>query len=169
MLYIHITTKELKMDRPIPGTPEWEDICARCGLCCLVKYVDKLGSVYLTNIRCDMLNLNGTCKCYSADVAERESSCGGCVENGGSPLNYETLSNSYVVPGFCAYVQKFGAPKLVKKCAKRPEIKLEDTVPESEVPADKHAEHIIVGSKKYFKYNPHVNKAIHDAYKVLSK
>jgi len=154
----------------VPGTPQWEDICVRCGLCCLVKYIDKLGNVFLTDIRCDMLDVeNGNCKCYSSNADERGEGCGSCIENGGSPLNWNTLNNAYVVPGFCAYVQKFGKHELVKKCAKRPNIDLKQTVAESEVPRDKYSEHIISGSNKYFKYNPHVNVLIHDVCKTLLK
>ena len=147
----------------IPGTPQWESICVRCGLCCLVKYTDRLGNIFLTNIRCDMLNPeNGLCGCYSADVKDRQQGCDNCAAHNGSVLNMETLSNDYVVPGFCAYVQKFGNPKLVKKCAKRPNISLKDTIPESEVGEEGMAGHVIPGSNKYFKYNPDVNQLRHE-------
>jgi uncharacterized cysteine cluster protein YcgN (CxxCxxCC family) len=155
----------------IPGTPEWESICAQCGLCCLVKYTDNLGRVFLTNIRCDMLDpKTHKCKCYSADVNERDNNYGGCLENGGSALNWDTLFNAYVVPGCCKYVQKFGNHDLVKRCAKPPKIDMEkDTVPESEVPRDKYAEHVIPGSHKYFKHNPLVNEATHKACMILNR
>ena len=147
----------------MPGTPEWEDICVRCGLCCLVKYCDNLGRIFLTDIRCDMLDItNGNCKCYSANVNSRDSGNDSCLKHNGSSLNFETLRGDYIVPGFCAYVQKFGDVKLVKKCAKRPDIDLVHTVPESSVPNEDISKHIIPGSFKYFKYNPQVNKKMHE-------
>ena len=154
----------------IPGSPQWESICARCGLCCLVKYTDKLGNIYLTNIRCDMLDPeNGLCGCYSSDVNSRDNGCDSCLNHNGASLNWETLNNDYVVPSFCAYVQKFSNHDLVKKCAKRPNISLKDTVAENDVGAEGLAGHIIPGSQKYFKYNPHVNKRIHEAMKVFTR
>ena len=158
------------MSNIIPGSPEWESICVRCGLCCLVKYKDNLGNIFLTNIRCDMLNPeNGNCRCYSADVSERDNGCDNCLNHGGSALNFETLYNDYVVPGFCSYVQKFGKHDLVKKCAKRPNIKWEDTVPESSVAKEDYSKHVIPGSHKYFKYNPPVNERMHEEAMLKSR
>lgn len=163
-------TKEANMTNIEPGSPQWENICARCGLCCLVKYTDKFGNTFLTNIRCDMLNPeNGLCGCYSADVKDRQSGCDSCAAHNGSVLNWETLYNDYVVPGFCAYVQKFGNHELVKKCAKRPNISLKDTVSESEVGGEGIAGHVIPGSNKFFKYNPHVNAQRHELMKNFFK
>jgi len=151
------------MPEIIPGTPQWENICKQCGLCCLVKYVDDLGNIWLTNIRCDMLDPEtGKCKCYSSDMNSREVGADNCRNHNGSALNYHTLFNDYVVPGCCAYVQKFGNRDLVKKCAKMPKIKLKDTVPESSVAPEDIKNHIIPGSDKYFRYNPAVNKHFHE-------
>ena len=151
----------------IPGTQKWEDICVRCGLCCLVKYIDNIGRVWLTNVRCDMLNPeNGNCGCYSANVDKRDNGHDTCANHHGSVLNFETLNNDYVVPGFCAYVQTFGKHDLVKKCAKRPDINLKDTVPESSVLPQDMQKHIIAGSNKYFKYNPAVNIMMHEQAKA---
>lgn len=152
----------------IPGSQQWEDICARCGLCCLVKCVDDLGRIWLTDIRCDMLDpKNGNCLCYSSDFEKRDNGCDSCAEHNGGILNYESLHNDYLVPGCCAYVQKFGDFNLVKKCAKRPDIDLRKTVAESSVAPEDIKSHIIPGSNKYFKYNPQVNKARHEYLKAL--
>lgn len=40
----------------IEGTPEWESICECCGICCLLKYCDEYGNLYLTNVRCAALD-----------------------------------------------------------------------------------------------------------------
>ena len=158
------------MSKIIPGTPQWENICLRCGLCCLVKYVDNLGAVHLTNIRCDMLDAKtGNCKCYSADVNKRDNGIDTCLNHNGASLHWGTLYNDYVVPGCCAYVQQFGKHELVKKCANKPDINLEDTIPESEVPQSEYSKHVIPGSKKYFKYNPEVNRILHENCQTLLK
>lgn len=150
----------------IPGSQQWEDICARCGLCCLVKYVDNLGKVWLTDIRCDMLNPeNKHCMCYSADLEKRDNGCDSCAKHNGGVLNYESLFNDYLVPGCCAYVQKFGDFNLVKKCAKRPDIDLSKTVPESSVSPEDVKLHVIAGSDRYFKYNKCVNQFLHEQQK----
>ena len=84
----------------VAGSKEWESICVRCGLCCLVKYCDNLGNIFLTDVRCDMLDPEtGNCGCYSANVAERSENGDTCAKHSGSVLNYETLQNDYVVPG----------------------------------------------------------------------
>ena len=153
-------TKGSKMAKRdiIPGSPQWEDICVRCGLCCLVKYRDDLGNTFLTNIRCDMLDPEtGNCGCYNADVKNRNSNGDSCAKHNGSTLNFETLHNDYVVPSFCAYVQKFGNHDLLKKCSKRPDINLKKTVSEKDVPNEEIPNHVIPGSNKFFKYNPPVN------------
>lgn len=145
-----------------PGSQQWEDICIRCGLCCLVKYCDNLGNVWLTNIRCDMLDPDTkNCRCYSADVTLRDTGHDNCAKHNGSVLNMETLRNDYVVPSFCAYVQKYVEHDLLKKCSKRPDIDLTKTIPESAVKPEEIKEHVIPGSKKYFQYNQPVNQSLH--------
>ena len=111
----------------------------------------------------------GKCGCYSANVSARTNEQDSCLKHNGSVLNYETLHNDYVVPGCCAYVQKFGKHELARKCANKPNIKLEDTIPESEVPQSEYSKHIIPGSNKYFKYNPVVNRILHENCRALVK
>lgn len=160
--------KEIK--QILPGTPKWESICEQCGLCCLVKCCDDFGNIFLTNVRCDMLNPEtGKCECYSADMNSRETGMDSCAAHNGSALNMETLTGNYVVPSFCAYVRKLNNSHLSRKAAKRPSIDLKQTVPEIQVPLKEMEKHIIPNSDKYFRYNPSVNDLYHKAAKELVK
>ena len=153
----------------IEGTPKWENICEQCGMCCLVKYCDNLGNIYMTNVRCAALDKNTRkCKCYAADMDSRDNGCENCIALGGTRVTRETLNNDYPVPSFCPYAQKFCKNEAVKKAKHRPNIDWEKTISETEIAdGDSLAKHIIVGSNKYFKYNPQINKQIHDAMKDI--
>ena len=157
----------------IEGTPEWESVCEQCGMCCLVKYCDNLGNVYLTNVRCAALDKNThKCKCYNADMDSRDNGCENCIDLGGTCVTRETLNNDYPVPSFCPYVKKFckGIDAVSKKAKRRPNIDWEKTISETEMEyGDSLSKHIIPGSNKYFKYNPHVNKERHEQLKALSR
>lgn len=149
----------MKKEYIIPGSLAWESICEQCGLCCLVKVADNFGRIWLTNIRCDMLDAEThKCNCYPKNTAENNSGVPTSVNPNCSFLNYDILRNDYIVPACCAYVQRFCESDLVKKCAKRPDIDWSKTVPESSVPESELQDHLLNGSSKYFKYNPHVNK-----------
>lgn len=150
----------MEKENIIPGSLEWESICEQCGLCCLVKVADVYGRIWLTNIHCDMLDVETRkCKCYPENTVEQDSEKRVCVKQDCCFLDYNTLYNDYIVPACCAYVQHFREPDLVKKCAERPDIDWAKTVPESSVPESELVEHLIRGSCRYFKYNQHVNKA----------
>lgn len=151
----------------LEGSPEWESICEQCGMCCLVKYCDAFGNIYITNVRCAGLDKDThKCKCYSADMKTRDNGCENCIALGGMRVTRETLNNSYPVPSFCPYVQKFCKNKKSKKIKQRPYIDWKKTVCETEI-EDSLEKHVISGSNKYFKYNPHVNKQIHEKLKGL--
>lgn len=146
----------------IPGSMAWENICQQCGLCCLVKVIDSTGRIWLTNVRCDMLDASTRkCKCYNSDIKERDIGADSCLKHNGSVLNFETLHNDYVVPGCCPYAQSFCRHDSLKKCAKHPNVDWEKTVPESSVPQSDLLNHKILGTFKYFKYNPSVNAKYH--------
>ena len=51
--------------------------------------------------------------------------------------------------------------------AKMPEIELKNTSPESSVEQKDIKNHIILGSDKYFRYNPTVNRYYHEFMKSL--
>lgn len=140
----------------VPGTPAWENICQQCGLCCLVKYDDGCGNVYMTRVACENLDIKTKkCKCYAADYDLRGNADAGCFARDGGRLNYESLRNDYLVPGFCPYVQRFVAPSRLR----RPDLTGVVLVPESQCVGDL-ADYVIPDSWKQFRYNPHINKIL---------
>ena len=155
----------------IPGTPQWESICEQCGMCCLLKYCDDLGNIFMTNVRCAALDKDTRkCACYASDMNARDNGCENCIALNGARVTYETLNNDYPVPSFCPYAQRFCKNSAVKKASHRPYIDWEKTISELELSDENPlANHIIPGSKKYFKYNPHVNKIWHENLKKLKK
>ena len=149
----------MEKENIVPGSLEWESICEQCGLCCLVKVADNFGRIWLTNIRCDMLDAEThKCTCYPENTDECDSGVRASVKPDCCFLNHDNLHNDYIVPACCAYVQRFCDHDLVKQCAQRPEIDWSKTVPASSVPESKLGDHLLIGSTQYFKYNPHVNK-----------
>ena len=153
----------------VEGSPEWENICEQCGMCCLLKYIDELGNVFLTNVRCAALDKNThKCKCYAADMNERDNGCENCILLGGTRVTRETINDDYPVPSFCPYVQMFCKNSLPKKAKNRPNIDWEHTVSETEL-EDSLSNHIIPGSHRYFKYNPHVNAFYHKQLKTVCR
>ena len=159
------------MKRIIEGSPQWEDICEQCGMCCLVKYMDNMGNLFLTNVRCAALDKDSRkCKCYAADMDSRDNGCENCIALGGTCVTRETLNNDYPVPSFCPYVKMFCKNPVAKKAQCRPTFKWENTISETELGVnDSLANHIIPGANKFFKYNPQVNKFYHEKLKVLSR
>ena len=151
----------------IEGSPEWENICEQCGMCCLLKYCDVLGNIYLTNVRCAALDkYTHKCRCYAADMNNRDNGYENCIALGGVRVTRETLNNSYPVPSFCPYAQRFCKNVAVKKASHRPQIDWENTISEQEMKkGDTLDKHIIKGSNKYFKYNPLVNQIMHNMMK----
>ncbi len=155
----------------IEGSPEWEEICEQCGMCCLLKYVDTLGNVFLTRVRCAALDKNThKCKCYAPEMQNRDNGHDNCIALGGERVTRLTLNSAYAVPSFCPYAQRFCTNPKVKKAKHRPEFDWENTISETELKVgDSLANHVVPHSNKYFKYNPLVNKRIHEEMKSLSK
>ncbi len=155
----------------IEGTPEWESICECCGICCLLKYCDENGNLHLTNVRCAALDKDThKCKCYAADMDSRDNGFDNCIDLGGMLVTRETLNNDYPVPSFCPYAQKFCESPLVKKYKKRPNIDWQNTISETEMAdGDALANHVIPGTKKFFKHLPCVNCKLHENMKILSR
>ena len=78
------------------STQEWEDLCDRCGYCCLVKLQDEdTDEVYITNVACRLLNLE-TCECQN--YPEREQQVSTCMSL--TPANLPMIS---WLPDTCAY------------------------------------------------------------------
>jgi uncharacterized cysteine cluster protein YcgN (CxxCxxCC family) len=77
---------------------EWESLCDHCGKCCLLKLEDEddeAGSVYYTNIVCNLFNLNdGHC----TDYQNREELVPSCIR-----LTQDNLDNIAWLPPSCAY------------------------------------------------------------------
>lgn len=148
----------------IEGTPEWENICEQCGFCCLVKYCDLSGNFYLTSVRCAALDKDThKCRCYAPDMDSRDNGCENCIALGGTRVTRETLNNDYPVPSFCPYVKKFCKNQVPPEAQNKPDIDWKNTVSETELAyGDSLANRIISGSDKYFKYNPRVNKQVHE-------
>ncbi len=153
----------------VEGTPEWEQICEQCGMCCLMKYCDNLGNIYLTRVRCAALDKKTRkCACYAADLANRDKNGFNCSALDGACVTRFTLNNDYTVPSFCPYAQKFCTNPVVKKAKKRPNIDWENTVSETEIGPESLRDYIIPGSNKYFKYNPQINQKMHEIMKKMN-
>ena len=141
------------------GTPEWENICEQCGICCLIKVSDANGNVFLTNVRCAALDKDTRkCRCYAPDMDARDNGCDNCIALGGGPVTRYTLNHEYVVPSFCPCAQKFCKSASIKDAPKtRPDIDWNKTVSETEIPGFEIYRHTILHSDKYFQYLPRVN------------
>jgi uncharacterized cysteine cluster protein YcgN (CxxCxxCC family) len=75
---------------------EWESLCDGCGRCCLLKLEDEdTGEIYVSDVRCTLLNGN-TCRCNN--YAERQRLVPDCI--GLTPANVRTIS---WMPRTCAY------------------------------------------------------------------
>ncbi|ABK44669.1 protein of unknown function UPF0153 [Magnetococcus marinus MC-1] len=75
---------------------EWEALCDRCGLCCLVKAEDEeAGDIYLTSLICPFFDLKTkVCSCYS----QRKQQNPDC-----STLTPMTVQTYDWLPDHCAY------------------------------------------------------------------
>jgi len=75
---------------------EWESLCDHCGKCCLTKLEDEdEGSVYYTNIVCDLFNTkDGSC----TDYGNRETLVSTCLR-----LTQDNLAQIEWLPPSCAY------------------------------------------------------------------
>ncbi len=76
---------------------EWESLCDHCSKCCLTKLEDEddIGSVYYTNIVCDLFNKSdGSC----TDYLNRETLVPTCLR-----LTQDNLEQIEWLPPSCAY------------------------------------------------------------------
>jgi len=75
---------------------EWEQLCDRCGLCCLVRVEDEdTTQVYETNIICAHYDCDNKC-CTSYD--KRQQYADGCKQ-----LTLDDVANFEWLPNSCAY------------------------------------------------------------------
>lgn len=77
-------------------TPEWESLCDRCGLCCLIRLEDEdTSELVQTNIACKYLNLND---CSCGDYKNRTVNVPDCLK-----VTPEIIPNLHWMPHSCAY------------------------------------------------------------------
>lgn len=78
------------------STAQWESLCDRCGLCCLVKLEDEdTGEVHYTDLACRYLNCD-TAQCQ--DYAHRTANVPACLT-----LTPANLPQCTWLPVTCAY------------------------------------------------------------------
>ena len=75
---------------------EWEQICLRCGKCCMCKYSDD-NIIHFSNYMCKFFDLKkGLCSCYNNRLENAE---GNCVK-----VNMDLLEHHLeLLPPSCAY------------------------------------------------------------------
>lgn len=75
---------------------EWEQICLRCGKCCMCKYSDE-NVIHFSNYMCKFFDLQkGLCSCYDNRLIKAE---GGCKK-----IDMDLLENHLeLLPPSCAY------------------------------------------------------------------
>lgn len=75
---------------------EWESLCDRCGLCCLLKAEDEeTGEVFITNVICSGYDcLNNKCLNYE----ERKRTNADCIY-----LTHKNINEFSWLPESCAY------------------------------------------------------------------
>jgi len=79
---------------------QWEQLCDRCGLCCIHKIENQKGEVFLTDVACKHLDIESvTCRCYH-NRANNQTLCKALT-----PYNIE--ENLYWLPQTCAYRRRF--------------------------------------------------------------
>ena len=75
---------------------EWEQLCDRCGRCCLIKLEDEdTGAIHKTDIACKLFDA-GSCSCVS--YATRQKKVSDCIK-----LTPETVRTIEWLPSTCAY------------------------------------------------------------------
>jgi uncharacterized protein len=75
---------------------EWESLCDRCGLCCMVKLEDEdTGAIYGTDIACRLFDA-GTCTC--ASYGTRRKKVRDCIK-----LTPAAVRSIRWLPTTCAY------------------------------------------------------------------
>ncbi len=84
-----------KVKNLVPGSPEWEALCSRCGLCCYEKY-DYRGKIYYTPKPCPHLDVNNNlCKNY-ADRSRMHPDCAQLTPD---------IIEAGILPSNCPYVK----------------------------------------------------------------
>jgi len=85
----------VKKNEKKPGSPQWEDLCERCGRCCYEKY-DYRGRIFYTSKACSYLDPEtALCRNYENRSAVHPD----CVQ-----LTPEIISAG-ILPADCPYVR----------------------------------------------------------------
>lgn len=75
---------------------EWEGLCDRCGLCCVIRFEDEdTGEVIPTRVHCKLFDPEA---CACSDYANRKAQVPDCIKL--TPGNIEALE---WMPKSCAY------------------------------------------------------------------
>ena len=89
---------------------EWDALCKKCGLCCLIKLSSGFKNVTLyTDFCCEHLNCSTkACKIYKKRIEAEKGNC--------RKANLDIVLNNELLPASCAYVEYvFGAAKYPAK------------------------------------------------------
>jgi len=79
---------------------QWEQLCDRCGLCCIHKIENQDGDIFLTDVACKYLDIQSVrCQCYHKR-AHKQRLCRSLT-----PENIE--ENLNWLPDTCAYRRRF--------------------------------------------------------------
>ena len=80
---------------------EWENLCDRCGKCCLIKLEDEdTNEIVYTSLACKLFD-TGTCAC--SNYIGRKEIVDDCLQ-----LTIEDIPNNrHWLPETCAYIRRF--------------------------------------------------------------
>ena len=82
---------------------EWDAICKKCGVCCLIKFSIVSNRVFYINRCCQCLNLkNHQCNIYNSRLQERQGLC--------SKVNVDDVIDGKLVPASCGYSEYIFGP-----------------------------------------------------------
>jgi uncharacterized cysteine cluster protein YcgN (CxxCxxCC family) len=95
------------MNNPEELPPDWENLCARCGLCCFEKLEDEHGTIFFTQTPCRYLDVvTRECRIYERRFAINPE----CVQ-----LTPELVGRLHWLHDECAYRVALGIRRPPKK------------------------------------------------------
>ncbi len=110
---------------------EWENICRRCGKCCLIKLEDEdTGDVYYTNVVCRYFDEETMCCSVYDKRCELVPTC--------LKLNQENVDKLSWMPKTCAYRELFENAASPTHTTIKGRV-----VPETEVTEEELEDHIV--------------------------
>ena len=107
MKYNLTPEQQKKVDELKKMSPQqWETICKKCGVCCLVKMqigTDKSMNTYYTNICCDAFNpVTRQCTMYNNRLSRKNHDC--------KKVDINVILEGKLVPRTCGYVEYIFGP-----------------------------------------------------------